>query len=163
MWISLSLSLLGLLFFLDLDIFFFPLEIFFSHYLINYAFCLFFLSYFGTPIMRMLFWLILSHRSLKICSFKKIIFLFVLLIGWFLLFCLPGLLCILWYHLIFCWFSQFVYFYFTYCYLQLWFLKILCKFFLKFSLCISILLPRSLSIWMTIGLKVLSGQLPISL
>ena len=45
-----------------------------------------------------------------------------------------------------------MYFYFTYCILQLWFLKM-------FPLCTSILLPSSVSIFMTIGLKFLSDKL----
>ena len=63
--------------------------------------CVFYPFHSGTPIMRMLVFLMLSHRSFKMFSFFKICFSLAVLFGWFL-FYLPDHLGILLYHLVCC-------------------------------------------------------------
>ena len=77
-------------------------------------------SHSGTLIMQILVWLMLFQRFLKLTSFFKILFSFCCS-DWAIspLPCLPDCRSIFLHHLSCCWFYL-VYFYFSYCILQLW-------------------------------------------
>lgn len=80
-----------------------------SHYFFKYIFASFSLSSpSGTPIMWMLFWLMLSQSYLHILQ-HFFFFLFAAQFGWVPLPCLPGLWSILLFHLV-CWWAPLEYF-----------------------------------------------------
>ena len=132
---------------------FFSLEKVFSYYFFTYMSVLFCLFSFVDFIMQILVCLMLSQKPLKWYSLKKKQKLFSIQLGWFLLLCLSDCWSILPYQLIdygflLMYFSlQVLYFsaMIVYFYI-LWFL-------LKFSLCSSIILLRSVSIFMMITLN----------
>ena len=120
------------------------------------------LSSSGTPIMRMLVCLMLSHRSLKLSSFFKNLFFFdwvfsIILSSRLLMRASvsPSLRNSVPSSVFFI--SVTVFFSFD------WFFYIFSSSLLKFSLCSSILFPSSISILITIALNYLSGKLFISL
>ena len=81
---------------------------------------------------------------------------------WFPLCCLPNFWPIFLHHLICCWFHLYI-FHFRYCILHLWLVPFSIFSLLKFSLCSSVLLLSSLSIFITVTLNSLSSRFLISI
>ena len=111
--------------------------------------------------MWMFVHLMLSQGSFKLSSFYQI--LFFSSARWFPLLCLPAHTSVPLYHLLFCWFLwQYFNISVTEFFIFIWFCFIVFNSLLKFSLCSSILLSNSLSIFMIIILKSLLDRLFMS-